>query len=255
MSRAKIVAGNWKMNLDRESSVALARSVQNIDRDQESSEVLIFPATIWLAPVSAAIEGSFVRLGGQNCHSEPKGAFTGEVSAAMLAEICTDAMAGHSERRHVFGESDDLVSAKVRAILDAGMRVVLCVGETLAEREAGDAEAVVERQLRSALTMVPGSEINNVVIAYEPVWAIGTGVAATPADAQTMCQFVRQVLRDQHDEQGEDRPVLYGGSVTPDNARELFNQADIDGGLIGGASLDVQSFRAIVDASDRADKT
>jgi triosephosphate isomerase len=173
----------------------------------------------------------------------------------MLAEICTDAMAGHSERRHVFGESDDLVSAKVRAILDAGMRVVLCVGETLAEREAGDAEAVVERQLRSALTMVPGSEINNVVIAYEPVWAIGTGVASTPADAQTMCQFVRQVLRDQHDEQGEDRPVLYGGSVTPDNARELFNQADIDGGLIGGASLDVQSFRAIVDASDRADKT
>jgi triosephosphate isomerase len=254
MSRARIVAGNWKMNLDQESSVALARNVQSIDHDRESSEVLIFPATIWLAPVAAAIDGSSVRLGGQNCHSEPKGAFTGEVSAAMLAEICTDAMAGHSERRHVFGESDDMVSAKVRAILDAGMRVVLCVGETLAEREAGNAEAVVERQLRSGLASVSNAEIDNVVVAYEPVWAIGTGVAATPSDAQAMCQFVRRVLRELHGEQGADRPVLYGGSVTPDNAGELFSQTDIDGGLVGGASLDVQSFRAIVDASESVGK-
>lgn len=254
MSRDRIVAGNWKMNLDRESSVELARNVQNMDRDRKSSEVLIFPATIWLAPVAAAIDGAAVRLGGQNCHSEPKGAFTGEVSAAMLAEICTDTMAGHSERRHVFGESDDLVGAKVRAILDAGMRAVLCVGETLAEREAGEAETVVERQLRSGLTNVSDAEIINVVVAYEPVWAIGTGVAATASDAQGMCQFVRGVLRELCGEQGADRPVLYGGSVTPDNARELFSQADIDGGLVGGASLDVQSFRAIVDASESVDE-
>lgn len=254
MSRTRIVAGNWKMNLDQESSVALARNVQNIDRERESTEVLIFPATIWLAPVASALNGSAIRLGGQNCHSEPKGAFTGEVSAAMLAEICTDAMAGHSERRHVFGESDDVVSAKVRAILDAGMRAVLCVGETLSEREGGNAEAVVERQLRSGLTHVSGAEISNVVIAYEPVWAIGTGVAATAVDAQTMCQFARDVLRELYGERGADRPVLYGGSVTPDNARELFSQADIDGGLVGGASLDVQSFRAIVDASESVGK-
>lgn len=255
MSRTRIVAGNWKMNLDRASSVALARDVQNIERDPERTEVLIFPATVWLAPVAAALDGVSTRLGGQNCHSEPKGAFTGEVSAVMLAEICTDAMAGHSERRHVFGESDDVVGAKVRAILDAGMRAVLCVGETLEEREAGNAELVVERQLRSGLADVPAAEIGNVVIAYEPVWAIGTGVAATPTDAQAMCRFARSVLTKLYGESGTGRPVLYGGSVTPDNASELFGQADIDGGLVGGASLDVQSFRAIVAASESADST
>lgn len=255
MSRTRIVAGNWKMNLDRESSVALARNVQNIDHAGQSTEVLIFPATIWLVPVASAIDGSAIRLGGQNCHSEPRGAFTGEVSATMLAEICTDAMAGHSERRHLFGESDEVVGAKVRAILDAGLRAVLCVGETLAEREGGDAETVVERQLRSGLTNVSGAEIQNIVIAYEPVWAIGTGVAATPADAQAMCRFARGVLRERYSAPGADRSVLYGGSVTPDNAEELFSQADIDGGLVGGASLDVQSFRAIVDASESVDKT
>lgn len=192
-----------------------------------------------------------MRLGGQNCYSEQKGAFTGEVSAGMLAEMCSDVMAGHSERRHVFGESDELVGAKVRAILDAGVRAVLCVGETLEEREGGKAQAVVERQLRAGLSAVQASEIHNVVIAYEPVWAIGTGVAATSTDAQSMCGFVRSTLSGSYGEPGASRSILYGGSVTPENVDELFGQPDIDGGLVGGASLNVQSFRAIVDASQR----
>lgn len=251
MSRTKIIAGNWKMNLDRTASVALARDVHNIEFDRDSTELLIFPATVWLAPVADAIQSDRVRLGGQNCYSEPKGAFTGEVSAGMLAEICTDVMAGHSERRHVFGESDELVGAKVRAILDAAMRAVLCVGETLEEREGGNAEAVVERQLHAGLSDVQADEIQNVVIAYEPVWAIGTGVAATAADAQAMCGFVRRTLSGLYGKRGTDRSILYGGSVTPENADELLGQSDIDGGLVGGASLNVQSFRAIVDASQR----
>lgn len=255
MSRTRIVAGNWKMNLGGESSVSLARDVNTIRTQGSLTEVVIFPATIWLAPVSDAIQGGTAGLGGQNCHSEPKGAFTGEVSAAMLAELCTHAMAGHSERRHVFGESDDLVSAKVRAILDAGLIVVLCVGETLQERERNQADAVVERQLRSGLDQVQETEIGNVVVAYEPVWAIGTGVAATSSDAQAMCRSVRSVLTSIFGEGGSAVSVLYGGSVTPDNARELFGQPDIDGGLVGGASLDVQSFRAIVEASESVDQT
>lgn len=249
MTRGKIVAGNWKMNLGRQESVDLARGVAGINVDSTQTEVLIFPATAWIAPVADAVNGSAVRVGGQNCYSAPKGAFTGEVSAPMLAEICTDVMVGHSERRHVFGETDEQTNVKVRAVLDAGMRAVLCVGETLEEREAGQAEAVVGRQLKAGLSSVEQAEIDRIVIAYEPVWAIGTGVAATPADAQSMCGFVRTTLQEMFGLDGAARPVLYGGSVTPDNAVELFRQADIDGGLVGGASLDVQSFRSIVEAS------
>lgn len=247
MAREMIVAGNWKMNLDRQASVDLAIGVAGFE--SASVGVLVFPATVWLDPVASALKGSGVRLGGQNCHHEGSGAFTGEVSARMLTEICSDAMAGHSERRHIFGETDEAVGRKVRAILDAGMRAVLCVGETLEERDQGGAERVVERQLRAGLERVETSEIGNVVIAYEPVWAIGTGVSATPRDAQSMCEFVRGVLDDTHGSAGTERPVLYGGSVTPANAVELFGQRDIDGGLVGGASLDVQSFRAIVEAA------
>jgi triosephosphate isomerase (TIM) len=247
MTRRKIIAGNWKMNLGRDESVALAQGVAGIDYDREHTDVLVFPATVWLAPVADAIADTGVQVGGQNCHSETKGAFTGEVSATMLAEICSHGLAGHSERRHVFGESDNLVAAKTRALLDAGMTPVLCVGETLAEREAGDAEQVVMRQLREGLTHVSTTELRQVVIAYEPVWAIGTGVSASPDDAQAMCHFVRETLTT-FDPGGGDCPVLYGGSVTPDNALDLLGQADIDGALVGGASLNVQSFRAIVDA-------
>jgi triosephosphate isomerase (TIM) len=248
VTRRKIVAGNWKMNLDRRSSVELAVGVGDIRHDS-STEVLVFPATAWIVPVADALEGTAVEVGGQNCHFESNGAFTGEVSAIMLAEVCSFVLAGHSERRHLFGESDEVVGKKVRAILDGGLSAVLCVGETLDERTANDAEAVVDRQLRSGLEHVDASDLARLVIAYEPVWAIGTGVSATPDDAQTMCRFVRRTLEAMFGTDANETPVLYGGSVTAESAADLFGQADIDGGLVGGASLDVQSFRAIVEAS------
>lgn len=251
MARATIVAGNWKMNLGREESLSLARGVAEIEAPA-GIELAIYPATVWVDAVAQAVGSSSLRVGAQNCSTETSGAFTGEVSATMLAEICGDVLAGHSERRHVFGESDETVGRKVRAILDAGLRAVLCVGETIEERERGDADSIVERQLQTGLANVSTNEIDNVVIAYEPVWAIGTGVAATPEDAQAMCAFVRSVLGRLHGEAGTMRPILYGGSVSPSNAVSLFQKADIDGGLVGGASLDVQSFRAIVEAAAEA---
>jgi triosephosphate isomerase (TIM) len=249
--RKKIIAGNWKMNLSRSESLNLARGLADVDHDTDSTTMLVFPALAWVASVADAVAGSNVAVGGQNCYFEKAGAFTGEVSAGMLAEVCSYGLAGHSERRHVFGESNADVAAKVRAILDAGMTVVLCVGETIEEREAGTAEDVVGEQLAQGIQHVAEDEIERVVIAYEPVWAIGTGVSATPDDAQAMCQFVRARLADSWSEMADQVPVLYGGSVTADNALELFQQADIDGGLVGGASLNVQSFRAIVEASQR----
>lgn len=251
MTRRTIIAGNWKMNLGKAESIALARDVSGIECDRRHIEIIIFPATLWLAPVADAVAESGVLVGGQNCHSAVSGAFTGEVSAAMLADVCSHGLAGHSERRHVFGESDEFIAAKVRAILDANMTAVLCVGETLDERQAGDAERIVERQLREGLSQAAPHELVRVIVAYEPVWAIGTGVSATPEDAQAMCAFVRGRLG-AIDSAGVDCPVLYGGSVTPENARDLLGQADIDGALVGGASLNVQSFRAIVQASRNA---
>ena len=248
MTRRKIIAGNWKMNLDRTGSVDLAGAVAQITHDS-STEVLVFPATAWIVPVADALQGTDVKVGGQNCHFETRGAFTGEVSASMLAELCSYVLAGHSERRHVFGETDETVGKKVRAILDVGLSAVLCVGETLDERNAEDAESVVERQLKAGLGHVSATDLAQIVIAYEPVWAIGTGVSATPDDAQTMCRFVRLTMESMYGPEAGEVSVLYGGSVTADNAMDLLKQADIDGGLVGGASLDVQSFRAIVEAS------
>lgn len=249
MARRKIIAGNWKMNLGRQESIDLANGVSQLAPDASSVELLVFPATAWVASVYDAVRDSDLAVGGQNCHNQAKGAFTGEVSAAMLAEVCSYVMAGHSERRHVFNESDELIASKVRAILDVGLQAVLCVGETLSEREAGNAESVVEDQLRAGLASVEPEEVTRVVIAYEPVWAIGTGVSASAEDAQAMCKFVRGCVSGMFTKDGSNVPVLYGGSVTGDNARDLLGQADIDGGLVGGASLDVQSFRAIVQVS------
>ena len=248
-ARHKVIAGNWKMNLTRSESVALANEVASIDHDPHTTTLLVFPATAWIDPVAGAVSGTQLQVGGQNCHSEVKGAFTGEVSAVMLAEICSYAMAGHSERRHVFGETNEQIAAKARAILDAGLRLVLCVGETLDERQDEAAEKVVNEQLIKGLSAVTDNEVQRVIIAYEPVWAIGTGVSASPDDAQTMCKFVRERMSERFGSAGDAVPVLYGGSVTADNARELLGQMDIDGGLVGGASLNVQSFRAIVEAS------
>lgn len=249
MSRKMLVAGNWKMNLRLSEATELATALGAGVRNVDAPEVAVFPPFPWLLPVRDALAGSGVRVGAQHCHDAVSGAFTGEVSATMLAEVCDYVLAGHSERRHLFGESDALVGSKVNAVLAAGLPVILCVGETLEERRGDLADAVVTRQLAGGLAGVTDDQMARVTIAYEPVWAIGTGVAATADDAQEMAALVRQWLGSRWGERGTLMRVLYGGSVAPQNARELFVQPDVDGGLVGGASLKADSFLAIVDAA------
>jgi triosephosphate isomerase len=243
-----LVAGNWKMNLGRAEAVALAGALARDATPAANVEVAVCPPFPWLLPVRDALGNSGILVGAQNCHQLASGAFTGEVSAPMLAPLCDLILAGHSERRHVFGESDELVGEKVTAILAAGVRAVLCVGETLTERNAGEAHAVVTRQLTTGLDGTDSRALVRIVVAYEPVWAIGTGVAATADDAQTMCGAIREWLVQRYGPPGTDVQVLYGGSVTTDNAGELFSRPDVDGGLVGGASLKADSFARIVAA-------
>jgi triosephosphate isomerase (TIM) len=249
MSRGMLVAGNWKMNLDRREAVALAGALAGAAKANSTVEVAVFPPFPWLVPVRDIVANLHIAVGAQHCHTAVSGAFTGEVSAAMLADVCDYILAGHSERRHVFGESDETVGAKVSAILATSARPVLCVGETLDERQAGEAQAVVARQLTAGLAGVDSSEVDRLTVAYEPVWAIGTGVAATADDAQEMCAFVRGWLVERFGASGGDVRVLYGGSVSPENAATLFGRDDIDGALVGGASLKADSFRSIVAAA------
>lgn len=247
-----MIAGNWKMNLNHVQAVELASSLAAARQDEpDACDVAVFPSFPWILPVSEAIAGSGIAVGAQNCHTEPSGAFTGEVSPSMLSGICQLILAGHSERRHIFGESDELVGAKVAAILNAGIDPVLCVGETIDERNAGDAAKVVTRHVRQGLVHVDINTISRVTLAYEPVWAIGTGIAATPDDAQEMCSLIRSLLSDQFGDVGQDVRVLYGGSMTPDNASELLSQPDVDGGLVGGASLKADSFLGIINSAGK----
>ena len=252
-NRTPIVAGNWKMNLNREEAVALARTVASGSKGMQSVERVIFPAAAHLDAVRyalAEVGTGGVQLGAQNTWHEPNGAFTGEISNEMIKDLgCGWLLTGHSERRHVVGEADDLVNAKTKAGLEAGLHVVLCIGETLEQREAGQTDAVNERQLRAGLERVSKDTLTRLVIAYEPVWAIGTGKTATPDDAQNAHHAVRKVLEALFGQQpATDMRVLYGGSVKPNNAADLFAQPDIDGGLIGGASLKADSFLAICQA-------
>ncbi len=251
MGRKAFVGGNWKMNTQRESATALATAVAKAtEKASRDVEVVVFPPFPYLLPVGDAI-GPRVRLGAQDAYTEASGAFTGEVSVAMLADCgATHALTGHSERRHVLGESDTLVGAKTRAVLDGGLTCVVCVGETLEQREAGETDTVNERQTRAALEGVSAEGMARVVIAYEPVWAIGTGRTASPADAQQAHAALRALLAKLYDDKvAAATRIIYGGSVKGANAAELFGQPDIDGGLIGGASLDAEEFGAIVTAA------
>jgi triosephosphate isomerase len=250
VERKMIVAGNWKMNLSLAEAVNLASAIAQIPLE-DGVEVTIFPTFICLVPVAEALNGASAKLGAQDAYIEDSGAFTGEVSPSALAEICQAVLVGHSERRHVFGETDELIGLKVDAILRAAMTAYLCVGETLTEREAGKAEAVVHTQLAAGLENVAVEQLGQLVVAYEPVWAIGTGVAASSDDAQEMCRSVRAWLGNRYGDPGRAVQVLYGGSVSPDNVDELFGCADIDGGLVGGASLSADSFEALIEAANR----
>jgi len=250
MSRKMIVAGNWKMNLSRAEATSLAQGVARCPV-HDAVDVAVFPTAPWLVPVADALSGSPVDLGAQDCYVEDAGAFTGEISPMALSEICGAVLAGHSERRHIIGESNELVGLKVKSILKNGMVAYLCVGETLDEREAGRAETVVYEHLETGLAHVGALELDRIVVAYEPVWAIGTGVAASADDAQAMCRSARDWLGERYGDAGLAVRVIYGGSVSPSNVDELFAREDIDGGLVGGASLDATSFGALIEAANR----
>ncbi len=252
-TRTPFVGGNWKMNTRLESGRSLAREVVAGCDGVADVEVAIFPPVAYILPIAGVLgkTDSRILLGAQDCSSEPDGAFTGEVSAGQLADCGVSVVIiGHSERRHVIGEDDDLINRKVRAGLGEGLTCMLCVGETLSQREAGETDAINEAQLRRGLEGVGPGEVERLIIAYEPVWAIGTGRTATPEDAQDAHAKIRGVLADlfSGDAAAAIR-ILYGGSVKPSNAAELFAQPDIDGGLIGGASLNAQDFLAIIDAA------
>jgi len=246
--RPRIVAGNWKMNTTRQMAKQLASAVVQGAGAIDSVHVVLCPPFPYLTTVAEALAGSRVALGGQNCHDKEKGAFTGEVSAVMLLDVgCKHVILGHSERRHVLGESDAFISAKVKTALKAGLEAILCVGETSEERKAGRDEEVCSQQVSAGLAGLDEQSLSRVVIAYEPVWAIGTGVTAKPEEAQAMHAFIRGQLGKQFGEAAAARcPILYGGSVDREKAPALFAQSDIDGGLIGGASLKADEFLDII---------
>ena len=244
--RARLVVGNWKMNGSRAANTALLAALRAAAPFPAGVAVCV-PAP-YLAEVAAALRGSAIAWGAQDCSSHDSGAFTGEVSAAMLAEFaCRYVIVGHSERRALHGESDDVVAEKAARALAAGLTPIVCVGETLAERESGRTDAVVARQLGAAIGKL-GDAIGDTVIAYEPVWAIGTGKTASPAEAEAVHAQLRGQLATLNPRAAA-VSILYGGSVKPDNAAALFTQSNIDGGLIGGASLNAEHFAAICKAA------
>ncbi|MFZ2268839.1 MAG: triose-phosphate isomerase [Azonexus sp.] len=248
--RKKLVAGNWKMHGNlRENAALLDRLVAGLPG--VGCEVLVCVPSPYLAQVGERLQATSVLWGAQNVSEHAAGAFTGEVAASMLADFaCTHVLVGHSERRTLYGESDAVVAAKCRAVLAAGMRPVLCVGETLAEREAGLTQAVVERQLSAVLGGVGVAAFARMVVAYEPVWAIGTGLTASPAQAEEVHAAIRSRIAGQDALVAEGLQILYGGSVKPQSAVELFAQLNIDGGLIGGAALVADDFLAICRAAN-----
>lgn len=251
--RRPIVAGNWKMNPPTaEEALALAGAVADAAPDVATMTTVICPPTLWLSDVSRAVSGGRLEVGAQTMHFEERGAFTGETSPLMLDGLATFVIIGHSERRQYDGETDERVGRKVAAAVAHGLRPIAAVGERAEERRAGDTAEVVDRQVRAALAGLERLAGTGLVIAYEPVWAIGTGDAATSDDAQAVCAQIRTILRELDRSAADDVPIQYGGSVTAENASELFAQPDIDGALVGGASLKPDQFAAILRAAAEA---
>lgn len=247
--RQRLVAGNWKLNGSRDLVRSLVGDLVAGAGDGIEADVAVCPPFVYLSEAAAALNGSPIRLGAQDVCAESEGAFTGEVSASMLAEVgCHYAIVGHSERRSLYGEDDALVARKFVAAREAGLVPILCVGESLEERENGVTETVVARQLDAVVAAAGADAVAQAVVAYEPVWAIGTGLTASPDQAQAVHAFMRARLRESS-AAAEQCCMLYGGSVKPGNAAELFAMPDIDGGLIGGASLDAEAFLAICRAA------
>ena len=252
-NRQPLIGGNWKMNLTPADARGLCSALlDGLDAGLLAKcGVSLFPPFPYLSQISDLTAGSGVSIGGQDVSAHENGAYTGQTSASMLLEVgCTSTLVGHSERRHGLGESDSVLNAKVLVAMKAGLDVMLCVGETLDERESGQSEAIVLQQLQEGLQGVSINDLGRLTIAYEPVWAIGTGRNATPGDAQSMHQSIRADLGKQYDVGSANGVrILYGGSVKPDNAEAIFAQPDVDGGLIGGASLQSEDFLDIVRAA------
>ncbi|MFZ1729346.1 MAG: triose-phosphate isomerase [Bacteroidota bacterium] len=253
--RPYIVAGNWKMNMDAASARALASGIRDALVRQPSVngvQTIVCPPFPLLPAVQEVLASSGIGLGAQNMHSEESGAFTGEVSPSMLTTIgCSHVILGHSERRQFFHESDAFINAKVHRALAHGLLPIVCVGETLEQREKGVMESVINEQVRGVLTGITAEQMRKIILAYEPVWAIGTGRTASPEQAQEVHGFIRNLLTSLYDSGvSGDVVIQYGGSVKADNAEELFSQPDVDGGLIGGASLNTDQFLAIIRAAE-----
>ncbi|MHC4130741.1 MAG: triose-phosphate isomerase [Planctomycetota bacterium] len=248
----KLVAGNWKMNTDANSSVALTEGIALKSQDIAGTKVdiMLSPPFVYLPGVIDAVRTENISVGAQDVYFESNGAFTGEISIEMLKDIgCTYVLCGHSERRHVIGETDELINKKVAAAVSGGILPVLCVGETKDQRQADQTTVVVTTQLNNGLAGLNTEKASAVTIAYEPVWAIGTGLTATPQQAQDVHALIRNLLGEIYDQDlASDIRILYGGSVKPGNAAELMGQNDIDGVLVGGASLKVDDFIAIIEA-------
>lgn len=247
--RKPFVAGNWKMNLDRRAALALVAVLRERFGQRSDIDLAVCPPFVYIGEVAHALAGSPIRVAGQNCCDQKGGAFTGEVSASMLLDVgATLVLVGHSERRHVYGESDELVNRKALTALSAGLDVILCVGETLAEREAKRTEKVVGSQLKHGLAGIDAQALRAVTIAYEPVWAIGTGHNATPAQAGAVHSYLRGVLAGLYSESvAESVRIQYGGSVKPDNVTELMAVPEVDGCLVGGASLKAETFLPLLE--------
>ncbi len=250
--RKNIVAGNWKMNNDLKATKKLVKQIRkSIKKSElENTRVIVAPTFVNLATAVKRSKKSKLEVAAQNMHQASNGAFTGEISADMLKDIGVKiVILGHSERRAYFGETDALLAEKVDAALANKLEIIFCFGEELADRKAGNEEAVVESQIKNALFHLGADAFKNIVLAYEPVWAIGTGETASPEQAQDMHAFIRKTLADKYgNEVADSVSILYGGSVKPANAKEIFSKADVDGGLIGGAALNAKDFFAIVDA-------
>jgi len=247
--RQKIIAGNWKMNGTQPETEALLKALLAGNSRNDRATVVVCPPFTALESASRLLSGSQIALGAQNMSEHLRGAYTGEVSAEMLLTVgATYVILGHSERRQYYAETDRLINAKARLALDSGLTPIICVGEMLDERERGDTETVVGGQVDGSLSAFTADDLKKSVIAYEPVWAIGTGRTATPEMAQDVHQFIRRRLAGRHMETADSVPILYGGSVKPDNAEGLLAQPDIDGALVGGASLKADDFIAIINA-------
>ncbi|MDX9712516.1 MAG: triose-phosphate isomerase [Ignavibacteriaceae bacterium] len=247
--RKNVIAGNWKMNNDLAQSEKLIVELKNLlQNEKPNCDVIICPPFTSLSEASKLLKGSNIKLGAQNMYFEESGAFTGEVSASMLKSAgCEYVILGHSERRTIFEESDDVINKKIRKALSAGLKPIFCVGELLSERETGITNDVIKRQILSGLQGVTEEEMKNIIIAYEPVWAIGTGKTATPSQAQEVHEFIRDLIQiDYSLETANDVTIQYGGSVKPENAKELLSQKDIDGALVGGACLKADLFMGII---------